>query len=96
MEFEVWLAGKEAVIEAKMKAKLLPHEYHIMREAGTERAFTGEYLHEQEVGVYKCKGCDQNLFMNYHKFQNPSGYATFWMHMQNSVKFVKENLEIKG
>jgi len=55
--FETWLMGREAVIEAKMKAKLLPIEYHVMREAGTERAFTGQYWQERDVGVYKCKGC---------------------------------------
>jgi peptide-methionine (R)-S-oxide reductase len=48
--------------EEELKKKLTPEEYHILREGGTEGAFTGEYFDNHDQGVFKCKVCGQELF----------------------------------
>lgn len=63
--------------ESYWKEKLSPDEYRIMREKGTEPAFTGEYVDNHEKGVYKCKACGQQLFDSGTKFDSGSGWPSF-------------------
>jgi peptide-methionine (R)-S-oxide reductase len=64
--------------EEEWKRELTPEQYHIMREKGTERAFTGELLAEKRDGVYYCAACGSPLFSSESKFESGSGWPSFW------------------
>jgi peptide-methionine (R)-S-oxide reductase len=64
--------------EAEWKAELTPAQYHVLRQKGTERAFTGEYAHTKEPGEYVCAGCGKVLFRSDEKFESGSGWPSFW------------------
>ncbi|MGB0887646.1 MAG: peptide-methionine (R)-S-oxide reductase MsrB [Vicingaceae bacterium] len=59
------------------KKELSEEEYRVMREKGTERPFTGEYNMHNENGVYKCKGCNEELFSSESKFDAGCGWPSF-------------------
>ncbi|MCC6384013.1 MAG: peptide-methionine (R)-S-oxide reductase MsrB [Bacteroidia bacterium] len=63
--------------EEEWKARLTPEQYHIMREKGTERPFTGKYYLNQQRGVYVCAGCGSTLFTSDMKFESDCGWPSF-------------------
>ncbi len=63
--------------EAQWRERLTPERYRILRKAGTERAFTGEYNDMKAPGVYRCAGCGQPLFSSAAKFESGSGWPSF-------------------
>lgn len=63
--------------EAEFKNKLTKEEYHILREKGTEPAFSGEYYHNKESGMYLCKACGVKLFSSENKYDSGSGWPSF-------------------
>lgn len=59
------------------KEKLTSEQYKVMREAGTERPFTGEYVHTKDKGMYKCAACGAELFSSDTKFDSGTGWPSF-------------------
>ena len=64
--------------EVEWRRELTPEQFHILRQKGTERAFTGEYAHTKTAGVYHCAGCGQELFAADAKFESGSGWPSFF------------------
>jgi peptide-methionine (R)-S-oxide reductase len=68
---------KIAKTEEQWRAELTPEQYAVLRQQGTERPFTGEYVDTTEPGVYKCVGCGAELFRADDKFDHGCGWPSF-------------------
>lgn len=64
--------------EAEWREQLTPEQYRVLREKGTERAFTGEFWDHHEPGRYLCAACGEELFRSDAKFDSGSGWPSFW------------------
>lgn len=63
--------------EEELKKKLTPEQYHVLRERGTEQAFTGKYWNEHAKGMYRCAVCGAELFSSDTKFESGTGWPSF-------------------
>ncbi len=71
------MAKKIVKSDEEWRAELTPEQYQVMRERGTERAFTGAYYDNHEAGTYLCAACGQELFDSDAKFESGSGWPSF-------------------
>ena len=77
---EEWNLSKD-----EWKSRLSPESFYILREEGTERAFSSELNNEKRKGVFHCAGCDLPLFLSDKKFDSGTGWPSFWDPIEGSV-----------
>ena len=77
--------------DAEWKRTLSPKEYKILREKGTERAFTGEYDGHFEKGIYNCAGCGSQLFDSNTKYRSGCGWPAFYDAIPGAVEEQEDN-----
>jgi len=70
--------------EEEWRAQLTDLEYEVLREEGTERAFTGEYVDWKEKGTFHCKACNNPLFSSETKFKSGTGWPSFYNYLNDS------------
>ena len=73
------------------RAALSPEEYAVLRQAGTERPFTGEYTDTETTGIYACKACGSELFESDTKFHSGCGWPSFYQPITDTVEYLEDN-----
>ena len=76
-----WNLSKE-----EWKNRLSPESYYILREEGTERAFSSELNNEKRKGIFHCAGCDLPLFSSDTKYDSGTGWPSFWNSIKGSIE----------
>lgn len=71
------MTDKIEMSEAEWREKLTPEQYAVLRQAGTERAFTGKYDKNKQSGTYTCAGCGARLFSSDTKYNSGSGWPSY-------------------
>jgi peptide-methionine (R)-S-oxide reductase len=77
--------------DEQWRAELTPEEYAVLRQAGTERPFTGEYNESDAVGTYSCKACGTALFDSDTKFHSGCGWPSFYQPITDTVEYIEDD-----
>ncbi|WP_410654770.1 peptide-methionine (R)-S-oxide reductase MsrB [Amycolatopsis sp. lyj-112] len=77
--------------EQEWREQLSPEEYAVLRKAGTERPFTGEYTDTESVGVYQCRACGAELFRSDTKFESHCGWPSFYDPADTDAVLLRED-----
>src|SRR3954464_8698373 len=80
------MSDKIEKTDEEWKKTLTPEQYQILREKGTERAFTGEYAPSKDKGTYRCAGFAPELFRSDEKFDSGTGWPSFWAPVAGTVE----------
>ena len=70
---------------------LSAEEYAVLRQAGTERPFVGEYTDTEDTGVYRCKACTAELFTSNTKFHSGCGWPSFYQPISDTVEYIDDS-----
>ncbi len=79
------MTDKINLSDAEWRERLSPERYHILRQAGTERAFTGEYEQNKAEGTYMCAGCGAPLFSSETKYNSGSGWPSYYQPLESEA-----------
>jgi peptide-methionine (R)-S-oxide reductase len=77
--------------DAEWRRLLTPDQYDVLRQKGTEQAFTSPLLNEHRAGIFACAGCDLPLFSSKTKFDSGTGWPSFWAPLPNAVNEAEDN-----
>ena len=80
--------------EDEWRRVLTPEQFYILRQKGTERAFTGEYWNNHDDGSYLCAACEQELFEADHKYDSGSGWPSFWKPVRKEAVTEHDDLSL--
>ena len=84
------MTDKTQLSDAEWREKLTPEQYQVLRQAGTERAFTGEYEKNKAPGMYRCAGCGAPLFSSEAKYDSGSGWPSYTAPVAGAVEEHKD------
>jgi peptide-methionine (R)-S-oxide reductase len=82
--------------DQEWRERLTPEEYRVLRQAGTEAAFTGEYTDTKTEGVYRCRACGAELFRSAEKFESHCGWPSFYRPTADDAVELLEDRSLGG
>lgn len=91
MEPVIGATPKIVKSEQEWREQLSPQEYAVLRQAGTEAAWTGEYVNTKTVGVYQCRACGAELFRSDTKFESHCGWPSFYSPLAGDSVVLRED-----